>query len=179
MFRRRKEESGAPEPPAAEQTPAPAPRAAAPSLIAPQPAAAERPPAPAAAIRPEAPRPAPPAAATPPVAPSADEEAKRLVVGKGIVLNGEITACDWLVVEGRVEATLSKTRSVEISPTGVFKGSAEIEQATIAGLYDGKLNCRGKLTIRSSGRVQGVVRYGDIEIELGGVICGDVGAATG
>lgn len=179
MFRRRKEESGDVAPPAAE----PAPRAAQSSLINPQPAA-ERPPASAAPIRPEAqrPPPAPSLAAKPPAAPVAappENDARRLIVGKGIVLNGEITACDWLVVDGRVEATLSKTRSVEISPSGVFRGAAEIEEATIAGLYEGKLNCRGKLTIRASGRVKGEVRYGDIEIELGGVISGDIGAATG
>lgn len=176
MFRRRKEETGRAEPPSVE----PAPRAAQPSLIKPQPDMAERPPAPAAPIRPEISRPSPPVvAARAPAPPPGEEDARRLIVGKGIVLNGEITACDRLVVEGRVEATLSKTRCVEISPSGVFKGAAEIDEATIAGLYEGKLKCRGKLTIRGSGRVQGEVRYGDIEIELGGVICGDVGATTG
>lgn len=195
MFRRKKDEPQE-TPKAPEPTPVRA--AAQPSLIpqAPTPAAERQPlpPSPAAPIRPEAARPAAPTAATttapaPPsaVAPkpapqpaaaakSAEDEAKRLIVGKGIVLNGEITACDRLVVEGRVEATLSKTHSIEISPSGVFKGAAEIDQAAIAGLYDGKLNCKGKLTIRGTGRVQGEIRYGEIEIEAGGVISGTIAA---
>src|SRR5690606_40078276 len=114
-----------------------------------------------------------------PAAAAKEEEDKRLIVGKGIVLNGEITACDRLILEGRVEATLSKTKVIEISPSGVFKGAAEIENATVAGLYDGKLTCKGKLTIRGTGRVQGEVHYGEIEIEAGGVISGTVGARAG
>jgi cytoskeletal protein CcmA (bactofilin family) len=186
MFRRRRdepEETKAPEP-------TPVRAAAQPNLIPPAPSPsppAERAPIPPATpVRPEAPRPmaatpvAPPKLPTTPAAASPPaEEGQRLIVGKGIVLNGEITACDRLVVEGKVQATLSKTRSIEISPTGVFKGAAEIEQATVAGLYDGKLTCKGKLTIRGSGRVQGEVRYGEIEIEVGGVISGNVGATAG
>jgi cytoskeletal protein CcmA (bactofilin family) len=129
--------------------------------------------APQAAPTAPAPRPSAPAAAT-----EVADDAQRLIVGKGIVLNGEITACDRLVVEGKVEATLNRTRSIEISPSGVFKGAAEIEQATVAGLYDGKLTCNGTLTIRGTGRVQGEVRYGEIEIEAGGVISGNVGATA-
>ena len=37
------------------------------------------------------------------------KETKKLVVGREISLNGEITACDTLVVEGRVEATLENS----------------------------------------------------------------------
>src|SRR5437016_55931 len=33
-------------------------------------------------------------------------EAKRLIVGRDIVLNGAINSCDKLIVEGRVEASL-------------------------------------------------------------------------
>ena len=186
MFRRKKDEPDE-TPKAPEPTPVRA--AAQPNLIPPAspptPAAERTPIPPAAPVRPEAPRPmaatpvAPPKLPTPAAATPPAEEAQRLIVGKGIVLNGEITACDRLVVEGKVQATLSKTRSIEISPTGVFKGAAEIEQATVAGLYDGKLTCKGKLTIRGTGRVQGEVRYGEIEIEVGGVISGNVGATAG
>jgi hypothetical protein len=33
-------------------------------------------------------------------------EARKLIVGRGISLSGEITSCDRLVIEGSVEATL-------------------------------------------------------------------------
>lgn len=106
--------------------------------------------------------------------PAADAEAKKLIVGRDIVLSGKITSCDRLLVEGRVEADLSETRSMEISPNGVFKGTAEIDTAEIAGRFEGSITVRQRLLIRASGKVIGTIRYGTVEIEAGGEIAGDV-----
>lgn len=124
-----------------------------------------------------APAPAPVAPAPSPGLPQRREaEMRKLIVGREISLAGEITSCDRLVVEGSVEANLANCRDIEISDTGVFKGSASIEEAEIRGRFDGVLNVRRRLLIRASGRVTGTVRYGQIEIECGGQISGDVQA---
>ncbi len=102
-------------------------------------------------------------------------EGKRLIVGRGISLSGEITACDRLVVEGSVQVTLNQTRAIEITETGRFmNGKAEVEEAEISGVYEGELTVRNRLLIRSTGRVTGKIRYGEIEIERGGQISGQV-----
>jgi cytoskeletal protein CcmA (bactofilin family) len=110
------------------------------------------------------------------VAPSAfgDSASKRLTVGRGITLSGEIRACDLLVVEGQVEATLSESRAVEISASGVFKGIADIESAEVSGLIEGELVVRNTLVIHSTGRVLGKISYGRIEIARGGIISGQI-----
>jgi cytoskeletal protein CcmA (bactofilin family) len=105
-----------------------------------------------------------------------EAELRKLIVGREISLAGEITSCDRLVVEGSVEANLANCRDIEISDTGVYKGSASIEDAEIRGRFDGVLNVRRRLLIRASGRVAGTVRYGQLEIECGGQISGDVQA---
>jgi cytoskeletal protein CcmA (bactofilin family) len=103
-----------------------------------------------------------------------DAGSKRLIVGQGIRLSGEITACDRLVVEGTVEVTLNETRAVEIAETGRFTGGCEVEEAEISGIYEGELTVRNRLLIRSTGRVKGTVRYGEIEVERGGRLSGSV-----
>ena len=99
---------------------------------------------------------------------------KTLIVGREISLNGQITACDKLIVEGKVEASLSDSRFIEIAETGMFKGAADIEEAEIRGVFEGKLSVRGRLLIRGTGKVIGEIRYGQIEIECGGQISGTV-----
>ncbi len=99
---------------------------------------------------------------------------KRLIVGRDISLTGEITSCDRLVVEGQVEVTLPSARLIEVSPTGVFKGNADVEEADISGRFEGELIARGRLVVRAGGRVQGTIRYGRIVIEQGGEISGDM-----
>jgi cytoskeletal protein CcmA (bactofilin family) len=104
-----------------------------------------------------------------------DEAGKRLIVGQGISLSGEITACDRLVVDGSVQVTLNQTRAIEITESGRFtNGKAEVEEAEISGIYEGDLTVRNRLLIRSTGQVKGTVRYGEIEVERGGRISGTV-----
>lgn len=120
-----------------------------------------------------APMPTPPTPAATP-AKTGGPDPKVLIVGQEISLNGQITACDRLVVEGRVEATLQDTRSIEISQTGTFKGTAEIEDADIRGTFEGELSVKNRLFIRASGKVIGKIRYGQIEVECGGQLSGTV-----
>ena len=107
-----------------------------------------------------------------------EAESKKLIVGRKIRLSGEITACDKLVVEGQVEASLSDARVIEVAPTGYFKGDAQVNEADISGRYEGELIAKDKLIVRSSGRISGSIRYGRIVIESGGEISGDMRALS-
>lgn len=115
---------------------------------------------------------------------STNEVGSKLIVGPNIKLKGvEITDCDTLVVEGRVEATMD-SRVIQIAESGAFKGSAEIDIAEIRGEFDGELTVRQRLVIYATGKVSGKIRYGKVVIEEGGQLSGDVqvgaaGAARG
>jgi cytoskeletal protein CcmA (bactofilin family) len=99
---------------------------------------------------------------------------KKLIVGRDISLNGEIRTCDTLVVEGSVEAVLQDCKNIEIMGPGEFKGAAEVDVADISGRFDGDLTARQRLIVRAGGKVLGKIRYGQLEIERGGVLSGEV-----
>jgi cytoskeletal protein CcmA (bactofilin family) len=101
------------------------------------------------------------------------EDDSKLLVGDGITLKGEVTNCAELIVEGSVDARVEATR-FEVSKTGAFSGECHVEEADIAGQFDGVLNCRGKLIVRGTGKLKGTLRYGDVEIEAGGRIAGEI-----
>lgn len=105
---------------------------------------------------------------------SMQNEAKRLTVGREISLSGEITSCETLIVEGEVRANLKNCRTVEIARSGAFRGEADVAVADIAGRFEGTLNVRDRLILRSTGRLTGNIRYREIEIERGGKIAGNV-----
>lgn len=128
-----------------------------------------------------------PRAGSPPTPPAPAEAAhradegsgSRLIVGPNIKLKGvEIDDCDTLVVEGRVEATMV-SRAIQIAEHGAFKGSADIEVAEIRGAFEGELTVRGRLVVHATGRVAGKVRYGELLVQEGGEITGEVGTLAG
>ncbi len=136
--------------------------------------ASEKSATPAAGLSPQIARTTP--SFTPPgrVASVSGDEGRRLVVGRDIVLSGSIQACEDLVVEGRVEAELSESKRIEVTETGTFKGAVEIDDAVIAGIFEGDLTVRDRLTVKGTGQVRGKIRYGELEIQTGGRVIGDI-----
>ncbi|MHB1143585.1 MAG: bactofilin family protein [Thiobacillus sp.] len=102
------------------------------------------------------------------------EDGSKLIVGPNIKLKGsEITDCEILVVEGRVEASMN-SRDIRIAEGGVFSGKAEIDVAEVRGTFEGELTARKRLVIYATGKVTGVIRYGSMMVEEGGTLSGDV-----
>ncbi|PCI57347.1 MAG: hypothetical protein COB36_01685 [Alphaproteobacteria bacterium] len=97
---------------------------------------------------------------------------RTLTIGRGINMSGEIDACDHLMVEGTVEAALKGAKLLEVAQSGTFYGTVEIEEATIAGRFEGDLTVNGRLTIKSSGVITGSIAYRELEVESGAVIDG-------
>lgn len=98
---------------------------------------------------------------------AASAEERRLMVGRGIVLNGQITDCQHLAVEGTVTAETLLTQRLDILESGSFTGSADVQDAVIAGRFDGKLVVKGRLTVKSTAHITGDIEYGALEIEAG------------
>jgi cytoskeletal protein CcmA (bactofilin family) len=162
-------------PPGQAATVAPVPRV--PSPVPPRTPELARPlPEPVRPVEPpprRAPEPVPPAQP----ARRSDTDLRRLIVGREISLSGEITSCDKLIVEGSVEANLQNCHEIEISESGLFKGTAQIEEAEVRGRFEGELVVRRRLLIRAGGKVVGTIRYGQLEVESGGELSGEIQAA--
>lgn len=97
---------------------------------------------------------------------------RKLIIGEGITMSGEIEHCDHLIVEGTVQATLKEAKLLDISEAGVFYGTVDIEEATIAGRFEGDINVAGRLTVKASGVITGSIRYKELAIEAGAQIEG-------
>ena len=176
LFRRKDE---ATTPPAPEPTSVPTARD--PDLAVPpfRPAAAVVPPAASAAATSAKPTIAPSPAARP-ASPTAGRptgraeagEKRVLQLGKGISIQGSVAEAERIVIEGTMESQLLQCQELAISHSGVFKGEVQVEDADIAGVFDGTLNATGSLIIRATGRVLGVARARRLSVEDGGQLTG-------
>ena len=102
------------------------------------------------------------------------EAERRLTVGYGITLKGQIANCDKLIIYGTVDADLDDVKTLHISESGTFKGSANISQAEISGTFEGDICVEDNIIINSTGRVSGKITYGSIEIRPGGKFTGQI-----
>ncbi|WP_431281430.1 bactofilin family protein [Humitalea sp. 24SJ18S-53] len=99
-------------------------------------------------------------------------ERRTLVIGKGISLAGTVADAERLVIEGTMESQMLQAAELSISATGTFKGEVQVQDAEIAGVFDGTLTARGALVIRATGRIIGVARCGRLQVEDGGQLSG-------
>ena len=101
-------------------------------------------------------------------------DARKMFVGREIVVTGEITSCDQLLLEGTAEVKLRESRHLEVTEGGIFKGLAEVDDADIAGRFEGELIVHGRLRVRATGSIEGRIQYGELEVESGGRMIGDI-----
>jgi cytoskeletal protein CcmA (bactofilin family) len=120
------------------------------------------------------PQPQAPEAAKPPVEKGEERKEAKLIVGPDIKMKGvEVSDCDTLVVEGRIEATLD-SRVLQIAPNGTFCGTVAVDTAEIHGKLEGELTVRKQLVIHSTGKVSGKIRYAKIKVEEGAELAGEI-----
>ena len=119
--------------------------------------------------------PAQPAAAAPaPAERSEERKEAKLIVGPDIKMKGvEVTDCDTLVVEGRIEATLD-ARLMQVAQSGTFCGTVAVDIAEIHGRVEGDLTVRKQLVLHATGKVSGKIRYARIKVEEGAELAGEI-----
>lgn len=105
-----------------------------------------------------------------------NEQTRKLTVGRDISLNGAIDACDHVIIEGTVKATIKDGQVLEISESGSFTGIVEIERAEIAGHFEGELTVRTKLVLRPTAVVTGMIQYGSLQVDSGATLNGELSA---
>jgi cytoskeletal protein CcmA (bactofilin family) len=93
--------------------------------------------------------------------------------GEGVVFKGSITAPEKVVVHGSVEGEIV-ARDLLVGPTGMITGRVSVDQANIQGKVFDHIVAKVCLSLRKTGRIEGSASYGEIEIEKGGVLSGEV-----
>ena len=99
---------------------------------------------------------------------------REVFLGPEIVFSGELKSCDTLVAEGILDSSRIECRKFILGRAGSCKGEVQAESAVISGRFEGRLIVRARLLIKSGGQVKGSVQYGEVQIEPGGELQGDM-----
>ena len=102
-----------------------------------------------------------------------DNSESSLMIGEGVIITGTIKANSKVTIQGTVDGDI-ECNSITISKSGNVKGKIKTDTITVEGKAEGEINADDVLNIKSQGHVSGKVFYGEIQIEEGGKISGEI-----
>jgi cytoskeletal protein CcmA (bactofilin family) len=77
------------------------------------------------------------------------------IIGESILINGNLNGDEDLTVRGRVEGTITLTKTLVVEPTGVVKAEVQVKNCVIAGAVVGNVTASESVEITREGRMIG------------------------
>lgn len=100
---------------------------------------------------------------------------QQTVLGRSVVLKGELSGNEDLLVEGQFEGTINvKDHTLTVGPQGQVKSEIHARQVVIHGSVNGKVSARDKIEIRKTGNVVGDMVSAGVAIEDGAYFKGSI-----
>lgn len=99
-------------------------------------------------------------------------------IASDTTVRGDIHFAGRLYVSGAVKGNLTTDKEVStmllVDEDGSVEGDVEAAHVIVSGRVEGNVFARDRLEVTSTGRVKGEVSYGQLGVELGGLVNGSV-----
>ena len=121
--------------------------------------------------------PAPQPAVTTPVVTaqqSSSGSTEESLIAREDTFEGTLRTTKGVRVLGTVEGTIESDQYVHIEETAKVQADISADEVVIAGEYTGKLTCRARVEIRSTGRVSGQIDTVKLQLHEGGYFDGEL-----
>jgi cytoskeletal protein CcmA (bactofilin family) len=96
------------------------------------------------------------------------------VIGSSIVIDGEISGDEDLVIQGTVKGRISVKESLYVEGSGVVEADIETQNVEIAGQVTGNIAASDKVELKSDCRVIGDIKAPRVLIADGASFKGNV-----
>ena len=96
-------------------------------------------------------------------------------IGKSVVVKGELSGSEDLVVDGEVEGSISlRGQSLTVGPNGRVRANIEARNVILHGRVDGDINATDRVELRKSASLTGDISTARISIEDGAFFKGTI-----
>ena len=80
------------------------------------------------------------------------------IIGESILISGSLNGDEDLTVRGRVEGTLTLTKTLVVEPTGIVKAEVQVKNCIISGAIVGNVTASESVEITKEGRMVGDIQ---------------------
>lgn len=108
------------------------------------------------------------------------EQVASTVVGESILISGKLEGDEDLTVRGRVQGSITLTRTLIVEPSGVVKADSTVRNAVISGVVVGNVTASESVHLTREGRMVGDINSPRVIIVEGAAFRGriDMGQAA-
>jgi cytoskeletal protein CcmA (bactofilin family) len=96
------------------------------------------------------------------------------IIGRQITIRGNLSGSEDLIVEGRIEGTVSLQNHLTLEESGVMEANIDVADVTLNGEMHGDITAAGSVSINASAKVVGNIRAPRIIIEDGARFKGSI-----
>lgn len=97
------------------------------------------------------------------------------ILGKSVIVKGQIFGREDLTIDGEVEGTVElQEHRLTIGPNGKVQASVKAREVVVVGSLHGDVETRDKIVIRKDARLVGDIKTARIEIEDGAYFKGNI-----
>ena len=96
------------------------------------------------------------------------------IIGNTIIIDGEISSGEDVVVQGTLKGRVSVQENIYVESSGIIDAAVETKSIEIAGQVTGDITAKEKVEIAPGGRAQGDVKAQRFLIADGAVFKGNV-----
>ncbi len=94
------------------------------------------------------------------------------IIGKGTIIDGNLTAEGDLILEGTVRGDVATKATLMVSPSAIVEGNIVAHHAEVSGRVNGTVQAHGLLIIKASGIIDGDVITKNLNVESGSTFNG-------
>ena len=101
------------------------------------------------------------------------------VIGSSIVIEGEISSDEALVVQGTIRGKVASTESMFVENSATVEADVEAESVEVSGVLTGNVEANSRVEIKADGKMVGDVKSPRILIADGALFKGSIDMDVG
>ncbi len=96
------------------------------------------------------------------------------IIGSSIKVKGNFQGQGNIIIEGCLEGSLKTEANIYIGDKARVTANIEAKEAIINGVLNGNVKSKSYLALGSTARITGDIQYGEISVERGAIINGQM-----
>ena len=96
------------------------------------------------------------------------------VIGPTLYFKGDLSAEEDLLIQGRVEGSVSHTQRLTVGPQGTVKANIRAQLIVVEGTVDGDLSAEKSIVVKESAKIVGNIAAPSVSIAEGATFSGNI-----